>query len=586
MAKYKTEVEAPPVPHMFFEVGDVVETPSGKVFRHYGQGKWDQENYVSFETSPGGKVGFLVGDTAVAPVLTNVEKSQRLLVQMSGGAIYVRYAWDATWDAVQKILIDPARTANANNPVNLGGCRKIPIATADVDTASEWAGTGASNPLATQSDEAPPLKYNGTWIGGNHGAAIVKQCVSTAHGKTDADIGSLWDGPYTRNYIIARIIDANTLWMLSEKSSGSENSANYWGHEVTTITSYSWPHVADAANTASFTASTSTTVQLTPAFNNRSLRYFVDDAEIQPVDGVYRCARFYVREQYGIVNPTALFTWLRANVGRLSSDWIPPDGLEADVTVQNTWAFGENGACVNDQDVTFHNPVTLDYIGGVQAIAPYSSGKTLSAYVPGVSAVTAGGTFDFKAVAPLTTAPTVNAELSAAVWLDAKNPPNRMAHIVSMTGVNEFGSLYGFSPIRNATSRPQRPSRVDSAGFMSSARKWYPKAVTGSAYPSSIPLAGTTVKVTAHRHVFNCAAVPDATIASWYWDGADIIVTFDFHKTSALSTIALPAVAEGWAVTPIDVSGVTLFSPVVDSGQIGVACTASYGYAQYRVSAA
>ena len=59
MAKYKTEVEAPPVPHMFFEVGDVVETPSGKVFRHYGQGKWDQENYVSFETSPGGGVGIL-----------------------------------------------------------------------------------------------------------------------------------------------------------------------------------------------------------------------------------------------------------------------------------------------------------------------------------------------------------------------------------------------------------------------------------------------------------------------------------------------------------------------------------------------
>ena len=61
MAKYKTEVEAPPVPHMFFEVGDVVETPSGKVFRHYGQGKWAQENYVSFETSPGGVVEFVAG---------------------------------------------------------------------------------------------------------------------------------------------------------------------------------------------------------------------------------------------------------------------------------------------------------------------------------------------------------------------------------------------------------------------------------------------------------------------------------------------------------------------------------------------
>lgn len=62
MAKYKTEVEAPPVPHMFFEVGDVVETPSGKVFRHYGQGRWAQENYVSFETSPGGVVRLAAGE--------------------------------------------------------------------------------------------------------------------------------------------------------------------------------------------------------------------------------------------------------------------------------------------------------------------------------------------------------------------------------------------------------------------------------------------------------------------------------------------------------------------------------------------
>ena len=65
MAKYKTEVEAPPAPYMFFEVGDVVETPSGKVFRHYGQGKWAQENYVSFETPPGRVVGIPVGDTGL-----------------------------------------------------------------------------------------------------------------------------------------------------------------------------------------------------------------------------------------------------------------------------------------------------------------------------------------------------------------------------------------------------------------------------------------------------------------------------------------------------------------------------------------
>lgn len=531
-------------------------------------------------------LNFLVGDKQISPLLTNVEESKKLLVQVSGGAVYVRYSWDATWDAVQKILIDPARTPNANNPVDLGGCRKVPIATADADTASVWAGTGASNPLAAQGDDAPPMKYNGTWIGGNHGAAIVKQCVAAAHGKTDADLGSLWDGPYTPNYIIARIIDANTLWMFAAQAAGSQNTANYWGHEVTTITGYTWPHVADATNTASFTAATSTTTQLTPALNNRSIRFFVDGAEVNSSDAVYRCARFELREQYGIVNPPALWAWLRSNVGKLSSNWTPPDSLDTDATVKNTWAFGENGACVNNQETTINKSVTLDYIGGVQGIAPYYSGKSLSAYVPGVSAVTAGATFDFKAVASLATAPSSDAHLASAAWLDAKNPPNRMLHLVSNGGTNEFGSLYGFSPVRAATSRVSRSSKVDTAGFISSARKWYPKAITGAAYPSNIPPAGTVAKATAYRHIYNSAATPDATVASWFWDGNDIIVTLDFHKTSALSTISLPAVAEGWAVTPIDVSGVTLFSPVVDGGQIGVACTASYGYAQYRASAA
>lgn len=534
----------------------------------------------------GSGVKFLAGDTAIKPVLTNIESSKRLLVQMSGGAIFVRYAWDATWDAVQKILIDQARTANANNPVDLGGCRKIPIATADADTASVWAGTGASNPLAAQGDDAPPMKYNGTWMGGNHGASVIKQCVVTGgHGKTDVDIGSLWDGPYTPNYIIARIIDANTLWMFSAQAAGSQNSANNWGHEVTTITAYTWPHVADATNTAGFTVATSTTAQLTPALNNRSLRFFVDGAEVNSIDAVYRCARFEVREQYGIVNPPAVWNWLRSNVGKLASTWTPPDSLDTDATVKNTWAFGENGACVNNQETTFNKHVTLDYIGGVQGIAPYYSGKTLSAYVPGVSAVTAGATYDFKAVAALTTAPSSDANLAAASWLDSKSPPNRMLHLVSNGGTNEFGSLYGFSPIRGATGKVSRPSKVDTAGFISSARKWYPKGVTGSAFALNIPTVGAVAKVTAYRHIYNCAAAPDATVASWFWDGSDIIVSLDFHKTSALSTIQLPAVSEGWAVTPIDVSNVTLFSPVVDGGQIGVACTASYGYAQYRVSA-
>lgn len=545
------------------------------------------EPVLSTPSGPG--VEFLVGDKQISPLLTNVEESKKLLVQVSGGAVYVRYSWDATWDAVQKILIDKTRAAYKNNPVEFGGCNKVPVATADSDTAAVWGTTGASNPLANQGDDAPPMYINGTYIAGNHGASIAKSVTVAGHGKTEVDIGSLWDitdGGYSNNYTIWAVPDPNTLYLLSQRGAGKTDTDTYWGHEVTTLTSKNFAHLDGATNVAGFAPSAQATIQLLPAISNRNLSFFVDGLEIQPSDSVYRCAKFEVREQYSIVNPPAIYAWLRSNVGKVSNNWTPPDSLEVDAVVKNSYLFGENGACVNNNEVTFLKALTLGYIGGVQAIAPYFSGKTLSGYVPGVSAVTAGAAYDFKAIAALTTAPSSDADLASAVWLDAKNPPNRMLHLVSNGGNNEFGCLYGLSPLRNSTSRTRRPSAVSTAGFMSSSRKWYPKAITGSAYPSSIPPAGTVAKTTAYRHIYNSADVPDATVASWYWDGADIVVTFDFHKTSALSTLRLPAVAEGWAVTPIAVSGVTLFSPVVDSGQIGVACTASYGYAQYRVSAA
>ena len=547
-----------------------------------------KSDVLTVSTNSSGVMGIRADDASPAIPLP-VEKSKRLLVQMSGGAIYVRYAFDATWDAVQKVLIDKARSAYKNNPVEFGGCNKIPVATADADTATVWGTTGASNPLANQGDDAPPMYINGTYIAGNHGASIAKSVTVAGHGKTEADIGSLWDiadSGYSNNYTIWAVPDANTLYLLSQRGAGKTDTDTYWGHEVTTLTGKNFAHLDGATNTAGFAPSAQATIQLLPAINNRILQFFIDGVEVQASDGVYRCAKFEVREQYSIVNPPAIYAWLRANCGRLGNNWTPPDALEVDVVVKNAYLFGENGACANTHEPKFLKGLTLGFVPAVQGTQPYYSGKVLSGYAPGVSPVTAGATYDFKAIAALTTAPSSDADLASAVWLDAKNPPNRLLHLVTNAGVNEFGSLYGYSPLRSPTGRVSRPANVNTAGFFSTARKAYPKAVTGSVYPSGIVPAGTSLKIVAYRHIYNSAATPDATVASWFWDGNDIVVTFDFHKTSALSTLRLPAVAEGWAITPIDVSGVTLFSPVVDSGQIGVACTASYGYAQYRVSAA
>ncbi len=509
-------------------------------------------------------------------------------VQVSAGAVYVRTEWDATWDSVQKVLIDTARTAYANNPVEFGGARKIYASAAASATASEWASTGASNPLANQLDDAPPMFYNSTWIGGNHGASIAKLCTATAHGKTQADIGSLWDGPYTKNYTIARIVDANTLLIFSEKGAASLNTDAYWGQEVTTLTGVAFPHISGATNNATFTVASSSTAQITPVLSRRSVVMKINGSAVGTTDAVYSCTSFTIEENYSIVNPPLLFDWLRANVGTLTNNWTPSDSVGVDSTVFNNWAFQCNGCVVNRQTLTFPKSVTFGYAGAQQALAPYYSGKVLSGYVPGCSSITVGAnTYDLTAMANLATIP-ADVPLNSASWLDAKKPPNRMAEIVSSAGVIEFGLVLGYSPVNGISAKGLRPSKIDTAGFFgANSRKIYSKDITGAAaFASAIVPVDSTWKCTAYRHVYNIAAkAPDASVATWFEDGPFVVVIIDFHKMSTLTLLQIPVNFDGWFAQFVDSSNVKMLSPVVNGGYLAVACSATYGFAEILLTA-
>ena len=506
-------------------------------------------------------------------------------VEVSSGEVYVRTAWDATYDAVQKVLISTTRTAQANNPVEFGGARKIPVATAASATASTWAGSGASNPLANQLDDAPPLHINSSYIGGNHGAAIGKQCTCTAHGKTEADIGSLWDGPYTKNYTIARIVDANTLLLFSEKGAASNNYDTYWGQEVTTLSSVTMAHLAGATNTASLSISSSSTTSVGPVLNNRSVTVKIDGTAINTAtNAVYTCAKIEIDEVYGIANPPKLWDWLRSAVGTLTNNWTVPNSVETDVTVTNRYRCAANGAWSNKVSYQFNKSVTLGYLGGVQALAPYYSGTTLSGYAHGVSAVTVGAnTYDFQALAPLATIP-ADVDIPAANWTATKRPPGMLAEVVLNAGTPEFGVALGFSPVRGDTAMAFAAANKNTAGMISSSRKMYPKAVVGAALASAIIAAGKQYSINAFRHVYPLSRSPDASVCTWFWDDDEITVHVAFHKLSALTTIPLCADVNGWTVSVVTATSVSLLSPVVVGAVVPVECTATYGYAVLRVS--
>lgn len=64
------------------------------------------------------------------------------------------------------------------------------------------------------SDESAPLNINGTFVGGNHAAYCVK-VTKEGHGKTVADVGTLWKASDGKEWVLAQVVDKNSIKFLS-----------------------------------------------------------------------------------------------------------------------------------------------------------------------------------------------------------------------------------------------------------------------------------------------------------------------------------------------------------------------------------
>ena len=161
------------------------------------------------------------------------------------------------------------------------------------------------------SDDICP--YNGSlasYIGANHGIMQTYKCTVSGHGKTFADIGSLWNnGSY--NFILADIIDNNNILLVSE------NQQNYPVWQFIEPTKTTYQHVEGAAHTSSFTVSNTAVLQGKPILKIEGTRIFVDGKEIEnEVAKTYLfSSEVKICQNYMIANPASIIEKLRLNVG-------------------------------------------------------------------------------------------------------------------------------------------------------------------------------------------------------------------------------------------------------------------------------
>ncbi|HFX6312229.1 TPA: hypothetical protein ACIFC2_001330, partial [Acinetobacter baumannii] len=496
---------------------------------------------------------------------TVVSTGNTFTLYLDGTYAYIRTGFSASVDLVQKVQYG-TNDKWKNNVINPYEIKTIPKSTAKESLLSAYS-TGTL--VVSHPDDAAPLRYNGTYIGANHGALIAHQSTMSAHGKQYTDVGSIWtvDG---KNYTLCRMVDSNSLWLVSANEGASSAK---WAFSTTSLAGKTLTHVSGATNTANIVVSADSIVQLYSAVNNHVKKIIVDDFKTVSDIGFYDVETVEFVDSYNIMNPPAILSYLQSHTGTPTEQDFNVSSIDYDVNVQVSYRYALNGSVTINSQYQKKSDINFEFAGLTQALPLEYTGKTLLQYAPKMNPVTVGSnTYNLTGIVDITSlTDTIN--LLKANWADATNPPDRMAQIVRNGSTKEYGHVVGYSLTRGDT-KPSIRQNTNDAGFIYTSRKMYPKALVTN--------LDSVVNTIAYRSIFNPNTLPQATVYTWFKDNNDIYVVFDIHQGATMLKLPLEPIFNGKNATVIDShANFTLHSEIVSDG--GLLCSVAGGYGQATI---
>ncbi|MFK7336398.1 hypothetical protein [Acinetobacter baumannii] len=496
---------------------------------------------------------------------TVVSTGNTFTLYLDGTYAYIRTGFSASVDLVQKVQYG-TNDKWKNNVINPYEIKTIPKSTAKESLIAAYS-TGTL--VVSHPDDAAPLRYNGTYIGANHGALIAHQSTMSAHGKQYTDVGSIWtvDG---ENYTLCRMVDSNALWLVSANKGASSAK---WAFSTTSLAGKTLTHVSGATNTANIVVSADSIVQLYSAVNNHVKKIIVDDFKTVSEVGFYDVETVEFVDSYNIMNPPAILSYLQSHTGTPTEQDFNVSSIDYDVNVQVSYRYALNGSVTINSQYQKKSDINFEFAGLTQALPLEYTGKTLLQYAPKMNPVTVGSnTYNLTGTVDITSlTDTIN--LLKANWADATNPPDRMAQIVRNGSTKEYGHVVGYSLTRGDT-KPSIRQNTNDAGFIYTSRKMYPKALVTN--------LDSVVNTIAYRSIFNPNTLPQATVYTWFKDNNDIYVVFDIHQGATMLKLPLEPIFNGKNATVIDShANFTLHSEIVSDG--GLLCSVAGGYGQATI---
>lgn len=368
------------------------------------------------------------------------------------------------------------------------------------------------------SDETTPVNINNLYLGANHGPLGV-EVTSANHGKTIADIGSLWKAANNQQWTLLRIVDNNTLLFLAEIGGGSKKNFSFPSKiEGSTLT-----YISHGTNSSAITIASQKENQVYPSIANVVPKaYIVRDNVKSEVSDLYTptniaCDKVIMEISYDIMNPALIGSALRSQ--RPDNGFAEAPNLaagEALVHYNLRMTVDECGTVLTEFDHEILKDLSsIEYYGHQWYPRADIYGGGVYRYLPGTKAFSAipqgeasETSFDFSTPFDMNNTFPESTRLTKDAWSEPdKYVPDRIVdYMKNADGKNVMAYATGYIPIDDAAPE-SRLKNTSQSIFLYGSKKAYPVFINSSDYTK----AGAHIKGAAYRKYENLSAQSSKT---------------------------------------------------------------------------
>lgn len=488
----------------------------------------------------------------------STEVSNMLQVLRTGNSVHIRSGFNSRQDVI--IWMGKGN----NGQINFLRTRLV-----DRDAPMTLETCKGGMAFHFNGDDACPWNINGTYIGGNHGCSDMIVLTSPGHGLSEADIGSAWVDAEERAFYLLKIVDDETLWLMSDNLGGE-----IWRFH----TSLAGESLTRQADDKQLLIAEQKRGQLTPAHRTLSQTYLVDGERPLPENEVVTCRTLNLVDVFDIIAPDAVVAAAKANPGQ-PIDFVADD-LDAVIHNEITYRFQPRGACTVLYDAELKREVRLGYMGFIQSSQLTPQGHTSHDYfIPKTKPFEQyGQRFDFQHFIDF------REKMPGAIYLHSQQDnivsgddlPDRFLQFLGHEE-REIGYVVGYSLLHGETRPKQRAEQSRKALFLWTSNKTYPHAIDQA---MGIVPAGRRFHCVAYRQYFAPNAASDqASSVYWHHQADDLVLYAHYHQPVEHDTIRVPAEWNGRRLRIVEqTAGAELLTPTVTDGTISLRSPASYGH--------